>query len=258
MNFCKGIVSALALLLAIVGLLLSLVVGVGVWVVKEPVTDRVTYVYGRVDAGLDLAEKKLDHAQASLTNAAERLESVKEDRRKLAQDPRPDNPIRRVIAGKIQRTVAPMLGVAHEDLHFVAEAAVVVNSVLDDLGSSPLLSVTGLDMDRLREMNSNLAKIGPAAWELSQLLGGAQPDTELSQIEQFLTTVREGVVDYQAQVRRVRQQATEVKTRTLYWITPAAILVSCVCLWIALSQICVMSRAWSWLRSSGGDRPRLS
>ena len=81
MKTCKRILGILALLLGAAGLLLSLAVGVGVWVVKEPVTARARHISERVDAALDLAEQKLDHAQTSLANAAERLENVKEERR---------------------------------------------------------------------------------------------------------------------------------------------------------------------------------
>jgi hypothetical protein len=81
MNVCKRILGILALLLGAAGLLLSLAVGVGVWVVKEPVTARATHISERVDAGLDLAEQKLEHAQTSLTRAAEHVENVKEERR---------------------------------------------------------------------------------------------------------------------------------------------------------------------------------
>jgi hypothetical protein len=257
MKVCKGILSALALLLGVIGILLSLVVGASVWVVKGPVTARMAHFYGRVEASLDVAENGLDHARASLTNAAERLESFKEERGKLAQEPRRDNPTRKFMARTMQRKVAPEVGEAQQNLHTAAEAAVVVNSMLDDLSSLPLLSVAGLDTDHLRDMNDRLAQVGPAAWELSRLLGEAEPDAEadvqVSRIEQILRMLREGITDYEVQVRQVRQWAAEVKTGTLYWITPTAILVSSVCFWIALSQICVVSRAWSRLRPSGGN-----
>src|SRR5215475_6019043 len=107
MKVCKGILAALALLLGVLGLLLALVVGAATWVVKEPVTVRTTHVFGRVDAALDLMEKGLDHAQGSLARAAERLESLKEERRRLAQEPRPDDPARRRLARTVQQKVAP-------------------------------------------------------------------------------------------------------------------------------------------------------
>jgi hypothetical protein len=255
MNVCKRILGILALLLGATGLLLSLAVGVGVWVVKEPVTARATHISERVGAGLDLAEQKLEHAQTSLANAAKRLEKVKEERRQLPKESQRWDLARRAVARTVQRSFAPELSDAHEDLHEVAEAAVVVNSVLEDLGNLPFLSETGLDMDRLEEINSRIARVAPAAWELSRLLGEADPeaDAQMSQVEQLLTRLRELVADYQNQVKQVRQRTTALKAKAFAWITPAAIIVSSVSFWIALSQVCILSRAWSWIRQPGGN-----
>ena len=253
MNVCKRVLGVVALLLGAAGLLLSLAVGVGVWVVKEPVTARARHISERVDAALDLAGQKLDHARTSLANAAERLENVKEERRQLPREARRGGFAQMALARTVQRTLAPELNDAHKDLHTVAEAAVVVNSVLEDVGNLPFLSETGLDMDRLAEINSRIASVGPAAWELSRLLGEADPeaDAQTSRVEQLLTRLRELVADYQNQVKQVRQRTTALKAKVFAWITPAAIIVSTVSFWIALSQRCIMSRAWSWIRQPG-------
>src|SRR5262249_53312695 len=143
--------------------------GVGIWLVKEPVTTRATHTFGRVDAGLDLAEQSLGQVKASLANASERLEAAKQQQRAIAQDTRKGTALGRMLGRTIQRQIAPEIGNAHEKLHTVAEAAVVVNAVLEDVGNFPLLSVAGFDTSRLTEMNSRLADVAPAAWELSRL-----------------------------------------------------------------------------------------
>jgi hypothetical protein len=157
------------------------------------------------------------------------------------------------VARTVQRTLAPQLNDAHKDLHAVAEATVVVNSVLEDMGNLPFLSETGLDMDRLAEINNSIASVGPAAWELSRLLGEADPkaDAQMSLVERLLTRLRELVPDYQNQVKEVRERTTALKAKVFAWITPAAIIVSSVSFWIALSQLCIVSRAWSWIRQPG-------
>jgi hypothetical protein len=168
----------------------------------------------------------------------------------------------RTLARTVQQRVAPEFNDANETLHTVAEAAVVVNSVLEDLGNFPLLSTSGLDLDRLNEMNSRLAAVGPAAWELSRLLGESGPeadadaDAQMSRIERTLETMRGMVGDYQTQLRQARQRTDEVKAKMLAWLAPAAILLSLVCFWIAVSQISLLSHALSWWRRSG-SRPSI-
>jgi hypothetical protein len=259
MNVCKRILAGLILLVSVAMLLLSVAGGVGTWVVKEPATAKATLVFGRIETALDKAEDKLGKVEESLGNAATRLASARKKQRELARQPQPNSAIRLVARQALPR-IAPELGNAHEKLHDVAEAAVVVNSVLEDVGSFPFLSTSGLDMDRLTEMNKQLANVGPAAWELSRLLGDPDPDSDaesaqLSRIERALQTMKGLIADYKSRLTEVRQRTEAVKSKTFSWITPAAILVSVVCFWIALSQISLMSHACSWWRHSGSRQP---
>ena len=253
MKVLKRILAGFVLLLGVAVLLLSLAAGVGVWMVKEPVTERATQIFGRVEGALDIADTALDQVKKSLARAADRLDGVRQEQKKLAQEPRKDSPLRRLLARKVQQNLAPEVGNAHEKLHTVAEAAVVVNSVLEDLGNFPFLATAGLDVSGLAAINSRLVDVGPAAWELSRLLGEPGPaadsdaaGTELSRVERALQTLRRLIAEYEPRVREVRQRTEALKSTALAWVTPAAILISVVCFWIALSQVSVLFHAWSW------------
>src|SRR5262245_50233732 len=107
MLVCKRILAALTFLLATVGLLLSLAGGIGVWVVKEPVTERATWVFERIGVALDAADENLDHAQTSLARAAKRLNTARAEQRKIAQQPERAGALRRMVARTVQRSIAP-------------------------------------------------------------------------------------------------------------------------------------------------------
>jgi hypothetical protein len=253
MKACKRIMAAVVLLLAAVGLLLSLAGGIGVWFVKGPATVKATRVFERIEAALDIADQGLALGKTSLAQAAKGLDKAREEQRNVAQQP---NVLHRTMARTVQRMIAPEIGNAHDKLHTIAEAAVVVNAVLEDVGNVPFLSATGLDLDRLTELNSQLASVGPTAWELSRLLGDPAPDSraasnELSRIDEFLVTLRGLIAEYDRRLTEVRQRTEELKSRTLPWITPASILISLVCFWIALSQVSLLAHACSWWKHSG-------
>ena len=259
MNVCKRILAGLTLLVSAAMLLLGLAGAVGVWIGKGPVTDRATRVFGRIDAALDVAERGLDLARDSLERAAGRLDSVREEQGKLARQPRPTTAKRRALARTVRKAVGPEIGDAHKKLQTVAEAAVVVNSVLEDVGNLPFLSTSGLDVDRLADMNRRLAGVAPAAEELSRLLGEPEPDSDaagnqLSRVEQALKSLRASLPEYASRVTEVRRRTEELKSRTLPWITPAAVLIWVVCFWVALSQLSLMCHAWSWWKHSRRDR----
>jgi hypothetical protein len=252
MRLCRRILAGLTLLLSTVGLLLSLAAGVGVWVVKGPVTTKATWAFERIGTTLDVADQSLVHVKASLARASERLDNVREERRQLSREPQRADAARRFLARTVQQKVAPEIDNAHEKLHTVAEAAVVVNSVLEDMGSFPFLSVTGLDVDQLTEMNGNLSRVESSAWELLRLLGepgseaGSDAEARLSQVERALQTMQRLIAEYEPQLAQVRQRTGVLESKTLSWITPAAVIISLTCFWIAISQVSLLAHAWSW------------
>jgi chromosome segregation ATPase len=258
MMVCKRILSLITLFFSTIGLLLSLAGGVGIWIMKQPVTEKATRVFERIEGALDLADQGLDQVNQSLANAADRLESVREEQRKLGAEPQRGNVARRLMARTVQQRIAPELSDAHEKLDKVAQAAVVANSVLEDLGNFPLLSASGLDLDRLGEVNRTLSQVESSAWELSRLFGETEADAgaEMSRIEHALKRMRELIVEFELRVTEVRHRTEELKSRTLGWITPASILISLACFWIALSQGSLMCHAWSCWKHSGRNNSR--
>jgi hypothetical protein len=259
MKLCKRIMAGVTLLLSLAMLLASLAGGAGIWIVKKPVTAKATRISERIESALDLADQSLDHVKESLARAAERLESVKEEQRELAQDPPRGNVLRRSMARTVQQRIAPELGDAHEKFHKLAEAIVVTNTVLEDVGNFPLLAGSGFDVDRLAEFNHGLSRVESSAWELSQLFGEPEADSDaagavVSRIEQLLQSLQGLIAEYASRVTEVRHRTEELKSRIFTWITPATILISFVCFWIALSQISLLVHAWSWLKHSDKNR----
>jgi hypothetical protein len=254
----RRILAALTFLLSAAMLLTSLMGGVGVWIVKGPAATKATRVFERIDAALDGGEQNLDQVKSSLARAAERLDNAREEQKKLAEAPA-NSTLRRTLVRTVQRGIAPELGNAQDKLHAIAEAAVVVNSVPEDLGNFPFVAVAGLDRDSLTRMNDQLSNAGPAAWELSRLLGEREPDSDVaaqeSRIERSLQTMRGLVAEFEPRLTDVRRRTAELKSKTLRWITPAAALISAVCFWIALSQVSLVSHAWSWWKRSDHDVP---
>ena len=61
----KRILVVVMLVLSTMGFLLSLVAGIGVWMIKEPVTIRATQIFERVEAALAFVDRGLEQARAA-------------------------------------------------------------------------------------------------------------------------------------------------------------------------------------------------
>jgi hypothetical protein len=248
---CKRILRFLVLLVSTSVLLLSLVGGIGVWVIREPTMVKASAIFGRVEAALDVVDEGLGGARNSLARAIERSETAHQEQRNLNQHPQPKNGKRKALALAVKRSLPQAVEDSRRKLNTVAEASVVVNSILQDVGTLPFLSASGLGHERLTELNQRLAQVGPAAWELSEVLGDPDSDAnaageQFSRISKTMQTIRSSLDEYEPKVAQVRARTTQLKDGTPSWLTAAAVLISALCFWIALSQASLIWQVWSW------------
>jgi hypothetical protein len=256
MKTCKRILAFFAFSLGLVGLLVSLALVVGVWVAKDAATSNVTKVFSRVDDTLGTVDKALVRVKSSLDNASNRLAAVKELQIKGGKAPAERIQSRRLLARSFVNEVAPELGDARGTFQNVADGVVVANNVMDNIGNYPLLSDSRMSSERLSEINTRLSQLEASALELSQLLSEQEPDSEaigdqLSKANEALSGLRRLVSDFETPFGEVHQKVETLKTRIHAAIMIAAILITCIFGWVAISQISIMAHAWSlWRRQS--------
>jgi hypothetical protein len=252
----QRLAAVLLLVLATLGFLLSLAGAVGVWFIREPVRARTTRVFERVEAALERAERGLDLASVSLARAEERLTDTRERRVKAGQETPPNAALRRGLTRTVRRGLGGEIDGAQEKLRTVAEAAVAVNSVLEDMGGIPLLAGSGLDTEGLARASEALTTAGQAAWGLSQAVGDPEGDSdvgiEASRVERALQEAQRLLAESRPRLPQALQRARQLRSRASAWIGPGAAVLSAVCFWTALSQVCVALLAWSWWKGPGG------
>ena len=137
----------------------------------------------------------------------------------------------------------------------VAEATVVIDSVLQDVGKMPSVAGDEIQANRLNEVTDRLGDAASSAWELSRLLGesGAKADADagdhLSKVERALQAAQRLIAEYEPRVEQIRHRTGELEAKVGWWIEYGPIVVSLVSAWIALSQVAVLAWGWSWWRS---------
>lgn len=253
MTFVKRVLAIIVVLVSVAGLLLALAGGVGIWTVKQSVTETVTGILDRIGEGIDVARENLQQVKVSLARAQERLSEARAENRRIAQEPENGPNLRRMMARSVTQFVAPELGDANAKMYDIAKASVVVNSILEDVGNFPLLDVAGFNVEEISSLNEQLAAVGPTAFELSRLLNDpnastADAEAQVSRIEQTVTALKGWVVKYEQMLADVQDRKVDLTNRTLPWITPGAILISLACFWIAVSQVGMLFHAQRWWR----------
>lgn len=253
----RWLLSVLVMVVAVVVGLAALAGGVGVWVVKAPLTARTTQLLDRADKALEVAGVALREADTSLDRALASVQSVKEGHARLTGNTAQDRPALSLIALSLQDGLLPQVHDARQRLLVAAEAAVAIQSVLGGIGDFPLLSISPLDQERLQQVSTDLGRVGASAQELRAMLtsaaGGdgvapAAVGSRAGDIQQVLQEVRVLAAEYARKVAQVRTEVGTLRSRVLAWIGPATVVVSALLFWIALSQVSVLAHAWSWLR----------
>jgi hypothetical protein len=70
-------------------------------------------------------------------------------------------------------------------------------------------------------------------------------------MDQILKRITRLLDEYGPRFSELRARTMALKSKALRWITPAAIIISVVCFWMALSQISLIFHARAWWRLSG-------
>ena len=111
----KRILVMFTLMLSVTGFLLSLVAGMGVWIIREPVIIRASQIFGRIETALAFVDQGLQQARADLARAEGASgRSSDMSKRNLTSSQSQKTLRRKTLARMIQRSFAPKLGDALE------------------------------------------------------------------------------------------------------------------------------------------------
>jgi hypothetical protein len=257
--------SAIRRALALVSVLLSLVFFVacaagiaGAWVVKKPLTERATRLFTRTEAILNETAENLQGARNVLKQAQQSLGTVQANSLKLGDDPKQNSPIVQSIVQQVASNLAPKVGDVRQTLGSVTEAAVVANTVLDNLNEIPLVSVSHLDTDQLQATSDQLTTLAAKAQQLSALLpeknakdaSAAAVNGPAASMEDILRTLQSVADEYEPRVVELKDRVGEVRSHLVRWIDWGTIGLTLVLGWLALSQVSMLCHGWGWLRSS--------
>jgi hypothetical protein len=256
MSIVRVFFAILVILVSVAVLLAALAGGIGVWVVKKPFTAGATRYFERANEMLGVAEQALSRVNSILAKAVESVKAIKDRHAKLSGE----NPEKRaamdLLARRINREVAPRVEEARGRLEAITEIAAALQSVTSDLKDSPLGLIRPPDPDDLKRVSSQLSKVGTTSQELRDMLrdpkngegpaGGVR--SKMIDVEKLLESIQELTAEYQAKVTKLRDKLDNLHSEMEAWITPAALIVSAVLFWIAISQISLLIHACSWLR----------
>src|SRR5262249_28169915 len=151
-------------------------------------------------------------AQEVIGEAKASLREVGRNSRQLGPDPKQNNPLVQLIVRQAATDLSPKVGNVRQALGSVTEAAVVIDSVLDNLNEIPLVSVSHLDTERLQATSGQLAALADRTQELSAMLpetndaSASAVKDRASQIDGILIELQTVAAEYEPRVVQIQDR----------------------------------------------------
>jgi hypothetical protein len=225
----------------------------------RPVVNERTAILGEhSDKILGLTEDSLRQVEAILARAREDVGAVHEAARGIPPPEIKPGGLQKFMLKKLTAEFSPRVEEAQRILDAALNGAVILNSVLKGVEQLPLTEVVQLDTDQLHNLAGELREATGTALKLNAVIqglqGGKQSSAEVAeqaaQIQEVLARGEGRVGAFTDRVTQVRQRLDQLRGELSGWITAAAVVVTVLAAWLALGNLCLLLRGWSWLRSS--------
>jgi hypothetical protein len=258
MTFLRRLVALLVMLVCLVVFVACIGASVGSWVVRQRGITKVQELAGRLKNGLERASVADREVQKALEKASENLEKVSKDSANLGGgDERSRKAATFGLRKLVHANAGPQINDVSGRMAMFSDAAVVVSSLLQSLQESPLGQDSSIDQEQLGRMSEGASKLSAGIQKLRTSIGEsdtaasekdvAEASREVDQVLQdCLTVVRE----ISARLEKARNDLPRIEAQVVGWMKLSAIIVTAVCSWVALSQICLFVCAWKWCRGA--------
>jgi hypothetical protein len=258
MTFLKRVVGLLAFLLSLVFFCACAYGIVETWLLKPKLMQSMGQALGHVDDVLGVTAKGIGEVQTALAQASANLQDVKSASTKSEGDDASRRLALKLAAWKISNEFGFQISSIRATLTGVSQAAVVLDTLMQDFDKAPLKPVPKVDVERLQASTERLAEVGKSAQELAQLLSNpsdtgtaissANVTTRTTPIEKTLKEVQAVAAEFEVKVADSKLRVEWLQPNAPNWINWGTLAATGVLFWIAVSQVSLMCHSWGWIK----------
>jgi hypothetical protein len=256
MNFVRRSLGALVVLVAILGFVCLVGSIGGIWMGRQYLSEKLPAASARLDGALESASAAARGVRRALETARVELAKVNKESANAAGGDQENRAATALLQKSIRRRVGPRINELGGQLATFSDAATVVSSLLrsfQELASDRILPI---QPDNLERATNEAVEVSAALRKFQSVVGDGDKTTSLkeyaaaqSEVDSVLRRCQDTVSNWQSDLDSSRERLSTAKTQILDWLTPAAIALTLVCLWLALSQISMFEHARKWGRS---------
>ena len=235
-SLVKRIAGIVAIIFGGLGVILSIVAIVAVWVVNKPITDTSVEVLVTVEAALDVVEE-------NLIRADEALQTVRDGIAETAAQIPTDGLL------EVVDNINSLVEAAQSTADTASSIFGVANSI-PFLG--PSQSQEESSGAKLDELSATLDQISTGLTTVEERLKGL---SEGGAEGGLLNNIDQDIAGFQSELNRVEGNVNEVGTvvqeitvSVPRWIDVASVIITLLIIWLGVAQYSLLAHGWSWVR----------
>lgn len=235
-SLVKRIAGVIAVILAGIGIVLSIVAIVGVWVANKPITDTTVEILATIDGALEVVEVNLAKADTALQTVRD---SMVEAAASL--------PIEEMnaIVSNLESLVE-----AAETTAETANNVVSLANAFPFVGPGSDKEATGAP--KLDELTERLTQISTRLESLQErILGlseGGVSGGVIDTIDGEIAQVQTRLNDAESTANEAGATVVEIQLNIPRWIDIASVVLTLIFLWLGIAQYSLLVHGWSWFR----------
>jgi hypothetical protein len=233
----------------------------GIWIAHQQLSEKVPAVSARLDGALERASAVNQGLRRGLERAEAELAKVNKESVAAGGGDLESRVAADVLRVGLRKRVGPRMSELREKLATFSDASVVVTSLLRSLQEMASDQIIDIRPDNLERATHQASQVSAALRKFQSVVGDGDKATSLKdyaaaerEVDLVLRRCLDTVNDWQSDLDSLRERLSGVKAKALDWLTPLAVAMTLVCLWLAVSQISVFVHALRWVRTGKGEK----
>lgn len=226
-----------------------------VWAYRQKAINLIQEVSQKLEGGIQRATAAGKNVQSALDLARANVAAVNQQSSKRNDNGEMNRFEADILRGMIQRQVGPSINDLGGRLAVMSDAAIAVSSLLRNLHFAPTSDFGRIDDSRQTQWANQASLLAVKLQQLQGVVGNGDrqaTDKDITdatrEVELVLQLCQSTLADWLSELAEASARLPIAKSETMYWLHAGAIIITIVCVWVAISQVSLFVHGWGWLR----------
>ena len=253
----KPILGLVLLVLSVIFFLVSLGGLVGIWVYNQPLTERALTLIETTSQDLEGAAAAIELSRTELISVQAQLDLLQAILETLGINAEEDLNSLADIVGKVEDTLSPLLDRLSGAIGTLRDSLLSIRDTLERINELPLVNIEipGIESieegaTQLQNLQDQIEEGGGKIEQISQTTQDTVDSltTGFAELESSTAALLDILDEYADKIEETQEQLNYLGENVPRWIDYAAVLLTVILVWLAISQVGLFILGWGYYR----------